>query len=102
VLIVAALGAQPGGPLPALAGAGAATLAVVALGAALRRPLARLPETELKYGVGLALSAFGVFLLAEGLGADWPLGDAALLYVAAALLAASQLQVAVLARWSPA
>lgn len=102
VLIVAALGAQPSGLAPALAGAGAAAIAVVALGAALRRPLGRLPETELKYGVGLVLSAFGVVFLAEGLGAVWPLGDVALLYVAALLLALSQLQVALLARWAPA
>ena len=102
VLIVAALGAQPSGLAPSLAGAAVAAVAVVAVGAALRRPLARLPETELKYGVGLVLSAFGVVFLAEGLGAVWPLGDLALVYVAALLLAISQLYVALLTRWTPA
>jgi len=39
------------------------------------------------------LSSFGVFFLAEGLGVEWPGADAALLYVAAALLLVSQLHV---------
>ena len=98
VLIVAALGAGPDGLAPALAGSAVAVLAVLAVGAVVHRPLARLPESHLKYAVGVVLSAFGVFFLGEGLGVEWPLGDAALLYVAAALLAASQAQVAALAR----
>ena len=39
-----------------------------------------------------------MFFLGEGLGVDWPGADAALLYVAAALLAVSQVEVATLAR----
>jgi len=50
------------------------------------------PETELKWGVGVLLSAFGVFFAAEGLAVHWPGGDAAILYVAGALAALSQLQ----------
>ena len=60
--------------------------AVVALGAVLHRPLARLPESHLKYAVGVVLSCFGVFFLGEGLGVEWPGGDLALLYLAAALV----------------
>jgi uncharacterized membrane protein len=98
VLIVAALGAGPDGLAPALAGAAVAVVAVLAIGAVVHRPLARLPESHLKYAVGVVLSSFGVFFLGEGLGVDWPLGDVALLYVAATLLAVSQAQVAALAR----
>jgi uncharacterized membrane protein len=93
VLIVAALAGGEQGPAPALVGAAVAVLAVVGIGVVLHRPLARLPESQLKYVVGLMLTSFGVFFLAEGLKISWPGGDAALLYVAAALLLVSQLHV---------
>jgi len=98
VLIVAALGAGPQGLPPAVAGAAVAVLFVIGLGFALHRPLARLPESHLKYAVGVVLSSFGVFFLGEGLGVEWPGGDAALLYVAAVLVAVSQAQVRAIAR----
>ena len=98
VLIVSARAARPSGPTPAVLGAAIAVLVVLTAGAWLHRPLARLPETELKWGVGVLLSAFGVFFAAEGLGVAWPGGDAAILYVAFALGAASHLQSHWLAR----
>jgi uncharacterized membrane protein len=94
VLIVAALSGGSRGAAPALVGAGVAVLIVIAIGAVVHRPLARLPESHLKYAVGVMLTSFGVFFLAEGLGVHWPGGDAALLYVVAALVAVSQAQVA--------
>jgi len=93
VLIVAALSGGTHGAAPALVGAGIAVLLVTAIGLIVHRPLARVPESHLKYAVGVMLSSFGVFFLAEGLKVDWPGGDAALLYIAAALLLTSQLHV---------
>jgi uncharacterized membrane protein len=98
VLIVAALASRPSGATPALLGGGLALIAVVGAGAWLHRPLTRIPETELKWGVGVLLSSFGVFFAAEGLGAHWPGGEAAILYIALVLGGASQLQSHVLAR----
>jgi uncharacterized membrane protein len=98
VLIVAALAARPSGPAPALTGAALAAIAVLAAGTWLRKPLTRIPETELKWGVGVLLSTFGLFFVAEGLGVRWPAGDAAILYLLLALAATSQLQVHRLAR----
>jgi uncharacterized membrane protein len=98
ILIVTALGARPGGLAPTLIGAGAALIAVIVVGVVLHAPLARLPETHLKYVVGIVLSSFGVFFAAEGLGVEWPGSDAALLYLAAAFFLISQLQIRVLTR----
>jgi uncharacterized membrane protein len=90
ILIVTALAGPEDSRAPALLGAGLAVALTVAVGLVLHRPLRRLPETELKYAVGILLSSFGAFFAAEGLGVEWPLGDAALLAIAAVLVAASQ------------
>src|SRR3954467_667718 len=99
ILIVTALGARPGGLAPALVGGVLALGLVLAVGAVLHAPLRRLPETHLKYTVGIVVTAFGVFFTAEGLGVEWPGSDAALLYIAAALVLVSQARIASLARW---
>jgi Ca2+/H+ antiporter, TMEM165/GDT1 family len=96
------LGARPGGLAPALVGGVLALALVIAVGLVLHAPLRRLPETHLKYTVGIVLTAFGVFFTAEGLGVAWPGSDAALLYVAAALVLVSQARIASLARWREA
>jgi len=73
----------------AAAAAGLAVLAVIAAGAAARAPLAKVPENTLKFAVGVMLSSFGMFWGAEGAGASWPGGDAALLAIIPAVLLAA-------------
>ena len=45
---------------------------VLLVGIAVHRPLSRVPENLIKYGVGLLLSTFGLFWLVEGLNAVAP------------------------------
>jgi uncharacterized membrane protein len=70
----------------AAASAGLAIVVVVAAGAAARAPLARVPENTMKFAVGVMLTSFGMFWGAEGAGASWPGGEAALLVIIAAVL----------------
>ena len=86
VFIVLAVGAGRGLLWPASLGALAAFLVVMVVGLLVHRPLARVPENTLKFGVGVMLSSFGVFWTAEGLGVAWPGGDVALLVLAATFL----------------
>jgi Ca2+/H+ antiporter, TMEM165/GDT1 family len=101
VFIVIAVGAGRGLVLPASIGALAACLAVAAVGLAVHRPLATVPENTLKFSVGVILSAFGLFWTGEGLGIAWPGQDLAILAFAALFLAAG-FAVTVLARGSRA
>src|SRR5712691_5290318 len=79
VFVVIAVGAGRGLLVPASIGALAACALVAAVGFAVRRPLARVPENTLKFAVGVMLSAFGVFWTGEGLGVPWPGEDLAIL-----------------------
>ena len=88
VFIVIAVGAGRDLLLPAGLGALAAWAVVLSVGAVIHRPLSRVPENWLKFGVGVMLSAFGVFWTGEGLGITWPGQDLALLVFAALFLAA--------------
>lgn len=87
VFIVLAVGAGRGLLVPASLGALAAGALVLVFGALVHRPLARVPENALKFGVGVMLSAFGVFWSGEGLGVPWPGGDLAVLAFVALFLA---------------
>jgi uncharacterized membrane protein len=69
--------------------AGAAVLLVIVAGVAIHRPLTRVPENAMKFSVGVMLTSFGIFWGAEGAGASWPGGDAALLAIVPAVLAFS-------------
>ena len=94
IFIVIAAGAG-GMLLPATVGAAVAGAMVILAGLVLHRPLARVPENTLKFGVGLLLSAFGVFWIGEGLGFPWPGEDLALFGLLAGFLAVSVLAVVV-------
>jgi uncharacterized membrane protein len=73
----------------AAAAAGAAVALVVLAGIAARAPLARVPENAMKFSVGVMLTSFGIFWGAEGAGASWPGGDAALLVIVPGLALAA-------------
>ena len=98
VFIVVAVGARPGALAPAAEGAALAALLVLALALILRRPLSLVPENTLKFGVGILISAFGLFWLGEGLGVDWPGGDLFILALAVFVLADALALVAVARR----
>jgi uncharacterized membrane protein len=87
IFIVIAVGAGRGLLWPACLGALAACVAVLATGVLVHRPLSQVPENALKFGVGVMLSAFGVFWTGEGLGVAWPGQDLALLVFAALFIA---------------
>jgi uncharacterized membrane protein len=89
IVIVIGIGAAGNLLVPASIGAAAACIAVAIAAAALNRPLARVPENSLKFAVGIMVSAFGLFWFGEGIGIDWPFGDAAIPVLMAVTLAAS-------------
>jgi uncharacterized membrane protein len=90
---VIGIGAAGGLLVPAAAGAIAACAAVAIAAALLHRPLARVPENALKFAVGLLVSAFGLFWFGEGIGIHWPLGDLAIVGLAAILFAAASIGI---------
>ena len=83
---------------------------VLAIGALVHRPLSRVPENTIKYGVGILLSTFGTFWAVEGLGVfapggeslEWPGGELAILLVLVAWLVVSRLLIMALRRRVPA
>jgi uncharacterized membrane protein len=76
--IVVTFGASAGQLGPAAAGAAVAGVLVLLVGIAVHRPLTRVPENGLKFVVGLMLTTFGTFWAGEGIGIEWPAGDATL------------------------
>ncbi|MBR7825887.1 hypothetical protein KDK95_06170 [Actinospica sp. MGRD01-02] len=87
-------------PLAALAAAIAVVL-VVAVGLAIRAPLAKVPENTMKFVVGVMLTSFGMFWGAEGADAHWPGDDAALLVIAPCVAVYALVWVSVLWRSAP-
>jgi uncharacterized membrane protein len=98
VFIVIAIGATGDMLVPASIGAALAGIIVAALGLALHRPLAQVPENTLKFTVGVILSAFGIFWVAKGLGYEWPGDDLSVVALVLVLLAVSAAAVPTLRR----
>ena len=98
VFIVVAVGAGRGLLVPAALGALAACIVILAIGAIVHRPLARVPENTLKFAVGVILSAFGVFWTGEGLGIAWPGADLMILFFGGAFLLVGVGAVAIIRR----
>jgi uncharacterized membrane protein len=78
--------------------AGAAIALVVVAGVAGRGPVSRGPEKNKNKPVGVMLSSFGMFWGAEGAGASWPGGDAALLAIVPVLALTALAAIASLRR----
>ena len=89
VFIVLTFGAVHGRVGLAALAAVAAVVVVVAVGFVVRAPLARVPENALKFAVGVMLTSFGIFWVGEGIGAEWPGGDASLPAIIAFMLLGS-------------
>jgi len=91
VFIVITFGLSADNVPVAVASAVVATLVVLAAGAAIHRPLTKVPENTLKYVVGLLLATFGTYWSVEGLGIvrdgqeplEWPGEDLAILVLLA-------------------
>jgi uncharacterized membrane protein len=87
-------------PLAAIA-ALVAVLGVIVVGVVARAPLARVPENAMKFTVGVLLTSFGTFWGAEGAGAGWPGGDAALPVLVFVIAAGALAMVGELRRRAP-
>jgi len=98
VFIVIAVGGTGHGFPAAIAGGVLAAIVVAATGLVVRRPLARVPENTLKYGVGVILTSLGTFWAAEGMGAAWPLDFVSILGLVVIYFAASRVAIALIRR----
>jgi uncharacterized membrane protein len=95
--IVITFGSAGGQLAPAMIGAALAGLLVLTVGVAVRRPLANVPENQMKFGVGLMLVSFGTFWAGEGIGIAWIGSDLAILLLFAGYLISALLAVRIVA-----
>jgi uncharacterized membrane protein len=106
VFIVLTFGLSAGNMPAAVYGAAAAIVLVLIAAIIVRKPLSMVPENTLKFGVGLLLTAFGMFWSIEGLGIfrdghrslEFPGADLGILYCLAAVIALCWLLITVLRR----
>lgn len=79
VFVVVSFGAAAGQFGYAFIGGAGAVLIVGGLGALVHPVVARIPRSVLQLIVGVMLTTFGTFWSLEGLGLDWPAGDASII-----------------------
>jgi len=98
IVIVVALGASSHRlGLVALGALGGIVL-VTAVGFAVRKQLARVPENALKTTVGVLITSFGTFWIGEGASFRWPGSDGAVVVLVVLYLAAVAVATATLRR----
>jgi uncharacterized membrane protein len=102
VFIVVTFGAGQHAWQGASVAAVVAIAVVTALGFAVHRPLATVPENTMKFIVGSLLTTFGVFWAGEGAGASYPWGDAFIPVILVVVVAAALGTVAALRTRQPA
>ena len=94
VLIVLSLGASAHRLGLAAASAAAAVITIGTAGALVARQLSAIPENVLKMAVGIMLTSFGVFWVAEGMGLHWPGSDLAVPVLVSGFVGVTWLAVA--------
>jgi uncharacterized membrane protein len=77
--IVVSFGANAGQMGVAVIGGVSAVVVIGAIGIVLQRLVTRIPRSLLQLVVGILLTTFGTFWSLEGLGVEWPGGDASIL-----------------------
>jgi uncharacterized membrane protein len=98
VLIVISLGTSDHRLGLAALAAGAAVVIVGIAGVAVSRQLSEVPENALKTVVGVMLTSFGTFWVAEGAGVKWPGADLSLPVLIVFFVAFTALSVQILRR----
>ncbi len=93
VLIVLSLGVSAHRLGLAAASAALAVILVGSAGVAVARQLSAVPENILKMAVGIMLTSFGVFWVAEGMGLHWPGSDLAVPVLVAGFVGVSGVAV---------
>ncbi|MBV8194897.1 MAG: hypothetical protein JOY80_05160 [Candidatus Dormibacteraeota bacterium] len=83
VFIVVSFGAAANQFGYAFIGGTGAVLIIGGLGFAVHPAVARIPRSVLQLVVGVMLTTFGTFWSLEGLGVNWPAGDASILFLVA-------------------
>ena len=97
-IVIAVGGTNHGQLAVATAGGLLAMVVVGAIGFAVRKPLAQVPENTLKYAVGVILTSLGTFWVGEGMGAKWPGDFVSIAALIAIYFVASRLAITLIRR----